>query len=57
MKRMILTALVGVVMFSSTSFAEWTKVGENVDGNTRYVDFERIKNIMNMFISGLYFIS
>ena len=31
-------------MFSpSTSFAEWTKVSENVRGNTFYVDFERIK--------------
>ena len=31
-------------MFSpSTSFAGWTKVSENVDGDTFYVDFERIK--------------
>jgi hypothetical protein len=42
MKRMILAALVGVVMFSSTSFAEWKKVSKNVNG-TAYVDFERIK--------------
>ena len=39
----ILTALVGVVMFSSTSFAEWKKVSKNVDGTTFYVDFERIR--------------
>ena len=30
-------------MFSSTSFAGWTGVSENVDGDTYYVDFERIK--------------
>ena len=30
-------------MFSSTSFAEWTKVGKDTDGNTFYVDFERIR--------------
>ena len=30
-------------MFSSTSFAEWTKVGENVGGRTYYLDFERIR--------------
>ena len=41
---LILTTLIFSVMFSpSTSFAGWTKVGENVDGDTYYVDFERIK--------------
>ena len=30
------------VMFSSTSFAEWTKAGENANG-IYYVDFERIR--------------
>ena len=35
--------LVFTVMFSSTSFAGWTKVSESVDGNTFYVDFERIR--------------
>ena len=39
---LILTTLIFSVMFSSTSFAEWKKVGENVRG-TFYVDFERIK--------------
>jgi hypothetical protein len=29
-------------MFSSSSYAEWTKVGEN-DLGTYYVDFERIR--------------
>ena len=39
----ILFALTFTVMFSSTSFAEWTKVDESVDGHTFYVDFERIR--------------
>ena len=30
-------------MFSSTSFAGWKKVHEDVRGTTFYVDFERIK--------------
>jgi hypothetical protein len=30
-------------MFSSPSFAEWKKVEESVDGDTYYVDFERIR--------------
>ena len=29
-------------MFSSPSYAEWTKVGESVNGIKIYVDFERI---------------
>ena len=35
--------LVFTVMFSSTSFGGWTKVGEGVDGTTFYVDFARIR--------------
>ena len=31
------------VMFPSPSFAEWKKVGSNVDGDTFYVDFDRIR--------------
>jgi hypothetical protein len=41
----ILLALTFSVMFSSTGFAGWTKVGEDWefrDGTTYYVDFERI---------------
>ena len=33
------------VMFSSTSFGEWTEVGQNVDGESFYVDFERIRKV------------
>ena len=41
---LILTTLIFSLMFSSsTSFAGWTGVSENVDGDTFYVDFERIK--------------
>ena len=45
MKRitMLFTLLVSTVMFSSPSYAEWTKVYENVSGDTFYVDFERIR--------------
>ena len=32
-------------MFSSTSFAGWTKVGKSVRGDTFYVDFERIRKV------------
>jgi len=40
---LILTLLFSTVMFSSPSYAKWTKVGSNVNGNTFYVDFERIR--------------
>ena len=45
MTKTLLTifTLVFTVMFSSTSFAGWTKVGESLDGNTFYVDYERIR--------------
>ena len=35
--------LIFTVMFSSTSFAEWTKVVQNVSGDVFYVDFDRIR--------------
>ena len=35
--------LVFTLMFSSPSYAEWTKVSRNVNGDTYYVDFERIR--------------
>ena len=34
--------LFSTVMFSSSSYAEWTKVGENIKA-TFYVDYERIR--------------
>jgi hypothetical protein len=42
-KITLLTTLIFTVMFSSTSFAGWTKVSETEKGNTYYVDFERIR--------------
>ena len=36
--------LIFTVMFSTTSFAEWTKVGGNQMG-TLYVNFERIRKV------------
>jgi hypothetical protein len=41
----IFLALTFSVMFSSSSYAGWTKVGENEDGDTYYVDFERIRKV------------
>ena len=35
--------LVFTLIFSSASFAEWTKVTINEDGNAFYVDLERIR--------------
>ena len=40
---LIFTLLFSSVFFSSTSFAEWTKVSEGENGNTFYVDFKRIR--------------
>ena len=42
MIRTLLTVLV-LSLLSTPVFAEWTKVEENVDGYTFYVDFERIR--------------
>ena len=43
--RTLLTifTLIFTVLFSSTSFAGWTKVSETTDGKIHYVDFERIR--------------
>ena len=45
------------VMFSSTSFGEWTAVGENVDGTIFYVDLRESENTMGMFIGGVCWIT
>ena len=44
----LITLLFGL-MFSSTSFAEWTKMGVDGNGNTVYVDFERIRKVDGYF--------
>jgi hypothetical protein len=45
MKNLLLlfTLLFSTVMFSSPSYAGWTKVGTNAGGNSFYVDYEKIK--------------
>ena len=40
---LIFTLLFSTLMFSSPSYAKWEKVGENVHGDTFYVDYERIR--------------
>ena len=42
-QTILFVLLVSTVMFSSPSYAKWTKVSENVDGDILYVDFERIR--------------
>jgi hypothetical protein len=42
MKKLILILLFSTVMFSSSSYAEWTNVVKNIKA-TFYVDFERIR--------------
>ena len=41
---LIFSLLFSTVMFSSTSFADWTKVTKN-NAATYYVDFERIRKV------------
>ena len=40
-----ITTLVLTVMFLSPSFAGWTKVTKSLNGDTFYVDFERIRKV------------
>ena len=40
---LIFTLLFSAAIFSSPSYAEWTKVSENVNGDTFYVDYDRIR--------------
>ena len=41
----IIPILLFTLMFSSTSYAEWTGVSESVDGDNYYVDFDRIRKV------------
>ena len=43
MKKIIFTLLFSTLVFSSPSYADWTKVSTSVNGNTFYVDFDRIR--------------
>jgi len=44
-KLTLIFTLVFILMFSSPSYAEWTKVNEDVKRNTYNVDYERIKKV------------
>ncbi len=43
-KLLTIPILLITLMFSSTSYAEWTNVGA-LDGDTFYLDFERIRKV------------
>ena len=40
---LILTILFSIIIFNSTSYAEWKKVGTTIGGVEVYIDFERIR--------------
>ncbi|MDB4844387.1 hypothetical protein OAH55_02435 [Hellea sp.] len=40
---LILTLLFSTLMFASPAYADWESIGVSVDGNTIYVDFDRIR--------------
>lgn len=42
MKKLILITL---LMFSSTSYAEWAAVSKSSNGDTYYIDFDRIRAV------------
>ena len=41
----IFSLLVSTIIFSSPSYAEWTKLYVNDIGNTYYLDFEKIRKV------------
>jgi hypothetical protein len=45
MKKLLLifTLLFSTLMFSTPSYAEWTETSKSVNGDTFYVDFDRIR--------------
>ncbi len=42
-KLTLIFILLFTVLLSAPSYAKWTEVSESVDGDTYYVDFERIR--------------
>ncbi len=44
MKKLI-TALTLLIMFSTPSYAEWKRVGNTTNGDSFYVDFDRIRKV------------
>ena len=45
---LMLSTLTASLMFSASSFAAWTEVAESVDGDTHYVDFDRIRKVKGL---------
>jgi len=46
---LMLSTLTASLMFSASSFAEWTEVSESASGSsTNYVDFERIRTVKGL---------
>jgi hypothetical protein len=43
MKKLTLLTVLFLTILSTPVFGEWTKVSEDVDGHTFYVDFDRIR--------------
>ena len=43
MRRLTLLTVLVLSLLSTPVFADWTKVSKNVNGDTFYVDFERIR--------------
>jgi hypothetical protein len=44
-KLTLLTTLIFSVVFSSPSFADWTKLFVDMNGNTNYLDFGRMRKV------------
>jgi hypothetical protein len=42
---LIFTLLVSTVVFSSPSYADWTKVSKEMNGDIQYVDFEKFRKV------------
>tara|TARA_R110002072_G_C7912980_1_gene530499 strand:- start:242 stop:460 length:219 start_codon:yes stop_codon:yes gene_type:complete len=40
--------LISTLMFSAGSWAEWTLLGENLDGDKSYVDVDRIRKVKGL---------
>ena len=44
-KSLTILTFVFTMIFSSTSFAEWTSLGKSISGDTFYVDLERVRKV------------
>ena len=48
-----ITLFFSTLMFASPAYADWEKVGENENGTTFYVDFDRIRKNVGHVIIGI----